>query len=464
MQGQALWSVGSGYIGDVIRWDLGSGDYRALEGGPDSESVAAMAVDGAGQLWASDGSATLWMHDGSNWATFSGPANLQALAIDAAGNKWLGGAGSVYQFSPAEEWSSYSVPGTVSAIVVDANNRKWTATDQGISKLQGSTWTHYSNSQIGVDQVANIALKNDQRLWLSDGVDQVRRYAGGDWEVVSFPNEQVYPHISAMVGDSQGNVWLATPPLELYADYEDQRDLIAVRYAGGGWDTFDPLDGLPFLDSVCATADAAGKVYFGSIGYEHVLENDIGGAGIAMYAPGSGWKRLKTSGSTYYQTGTSELVMEYPTSCAANIDEYESATVSQEIISQTDSIVHVRVAATLHLTSTTAFPIDPALIPPDIADQYLGAEGSEIPADHPAVVAMAQDVTQHTTMESSAVESIIAWVYENIHYDYGWWNSSNPKVSPDPWNGLVAFQWRYCVCEGFAEIATAMLRASLRGT
>lgn len=455
---ETLWSGTEG--GGVIRWNTRTGEYKRFPDGP--PGAYSMDVGPTGNLWVVDGTRYLYSFDGISWKVYPAPdpLPLYVVAADAGGSIWIGPEWGLYSFS-AGEWTYYTssaglLGNYVVDIAVDSQDRKWFATDRGVSLFDGAQWISYALETIGVGSIWAIEVDPLDRVWLSDGGQEVRRFDGITWAPVPFPADQTYPYIRDIVSDAQGNVWFATPPLDRYAAYKVHRAVIAVNHLDGTWATLDTLDGVPYLDHVCAAADSSGKVYFGSLG-----DNYFPASGISVFSPAEGWTRLTIPGEILHYAGSTALVIEYPAvSCAGNIEEYESATVRQGIILQTADIMWVAVTTSLAFSPTTAYPIDPSLIPPDIADQYLEAEGNTIPADHPAFVSLAHILTQDVTTEASAVEAIVAWVAENINYDMGWVQPDYPKISPNPWEGLTVFQWRYGVCEGFSNVAVALLRAA----
>lgn len=443
----------------LLRWDTRTGTYERIFGAPGYAMDMEIAPDG--KLWIADDT-SLYSYDGISWTHYPAPYFADVVAIDDAGDRWVGSLG-LYRFSADGDWTYYTntdgLLGTlIKDIEVDEQDRKWIAAHEGLSVFDGTQWTTYSTATIGLDVIANIAIDSAGHTWATDGIQGVSRFDGTNWTVVPFPADRLYPHIRDVVGDALGNVWFATPALDDYPGYQEHRDSIAVYHPDGTWETFGSLDGLPYLDHACAAADDSGKVYFASLGFEH--GSCFGAAGISVYTPGEGWSRLTVPGYVLYETGSSRLVVQFPASCAASIDQYESATVDQRIITQTSDLVQVEVVTHLPLTSSTPFPVDPQLIPPDIAAEYLGPVGTFIPADHPAVIATAHMVTRDTHTEVSAVEAIIGWTAENINYDLGWLQPGYPKVTPDPHNGLTVFQWRWGTCSGFSNVAVALLRAA----
>jgi len=185
-----------------------------------------------------------WTHlDASNSGLPS--SGLLCMASRAGGKMYFGGAGAIYILDNGV-WSAINfnligLPITaVNDIAFDHNNNMWLATEQGVYKYDGITWTNWSesNSAIAADHVTSIAFGNGDTVFIGAHNTQIFPYYGGisvydgsSW--TSFLNGSspiAHKQVENLEMDALGNLWMIT-----------QSEGISV-YKKGGLAGFDCID------------------------------------------------------------------------------------------------------------------------------------------------------------------------------------------------------------------------------
>ncbi len=162
--------------------------YNAANSPVKYNRVIDIAVDDSGVKWfassyrvASGGDSlvtALIRYDDSDWTVFT-PENspitygdrITCLDVDENGNLWIGTERkSVFTYD-GTDWevfdSSYSVilNGVINSIRTQPGNVVWVASDQGLTRYDGTNWTNFS--QFG--GFSSIALDSESLLWLIGG-------------------------------------------------------------------------------------------------------------------------------------------------------------------------------------------------------------------------------------------------------------------------------------------------------
>ena len=254
----------------IARWD-GSA-WSALGSGMGSDSpmsiayVSALAVDGAGNLYAGGEFATaggvaanrIAKWDGSAWSSLGSgiDGGVQALAFDGAGNLYAGGG--------------FSTAGGVAA--------------NCIAKWDGSSWSALGSGTIG--QVNALALDGTGNLYAggwfttAGGADMnhIAKWNGSAWSALGSGISGAYtPHVSALAFDGAGNLYAG-------GTFDTAGDVAANSIAKWNGSAWSALGNGPYYVRSLAV-DRAGNLYTGA---------EFGGApmrwdGIAWSQMGSGW-------------------------------------------------------------------------------------------------------------------------------------------------------------------------------
>jgi hypothetical protein len=115
--------------------------------------------------------------------------NCKTITIDKIGKPWIGfgkagdvpGGSSVLRV--LNIWKTYhSKPSPeVFSIAVDNNNIKWFGSSHnGLSKFDGTTWTHYhtANSKIKTDRIYGVAIDGNGHKWMASYGAGLIKYKG----------------------------------------------------------------------------------------------------------------------------------------------------------------------------------------------------------------------------------------------------------------------------------------------
>jgi len=134
----------------------------------------------------------------------------------------------------------------------------------------------------------------------------------------------------------------------------------------------------------------------------------------------------------------------------SGLQDYSSANYEHTRIYSTDTSVDVLVTVRSYVDTAALYPVDYSALPASIRDSYLKAE-SPIQSTHPEIVAKAAEIVAGQTTQAEAVEQILAWVGQNIQYDFTF---SLPN------DALSVLRNGSGVCSGFSNLAVALLRAA----
>ena len=175
VEGDYVWA-GTG--GGVVRWSRADGSHvkYTTADGLASNSVYAIAIDGAGHKWFGTGGGVSEF-DGANWITYttsnSGLADngVGAIAIDGADHMWFGAWGGGVSEFDGSTWTTYTTAdglagNLVGAIAIDGADHMWFGTSGGVSEFDGSTWTTYTTADgLASNWVYAIAVDGTDHMW-----------------------------------------------------------------------------------------------------------------------------------------------------------------------------------------------------------------------------------------------------------------------------------------------------------
>ncbi len=132
------------------------------------------------------------------------------------------------------------------------------------------------------------------------------------------------------------------------------------------------------------------------------------------------------------------------------LHDYTSANYEHTILFRTETSVDVLVTVRSYVDTAAPYPVNHSSLPASILDSYLKAE-TQIQSTHPEIVAQTAEIVADQTTQAEAVEQTLAWVTQNIHYDF---TLSLPN------DALSVLRNGSGVCSGFSNLAAALLRAA----
>ncbi|MBI4931620.1 MAG: T9SS type A sorting domain-containing protein [Bacteroidetes bacterium] len=181
----------------------------------------AIVIDSNGNKWVAFQRIGLAKYDGSVWTMYnvsnSGlPSDtVNALAVDGANNIWVGTLRGLAKFD-GTNWTIYdtsnsSIPNNnILSVAVNGNNI-WIGTRTGAAIYNGSAWTTYNKSNSGIvsdtvkcfafDQSANIFLGTPKGL---------SRLNGTNWATFNMNNSGLQSNNITCLYYFQGDVWIGT--------------------------------------------------------------------------------------------------------------------------------------------------------------------------------------------------------------------------------------------------------------
>jgi ligand-binding sensor domain-containing protein len=191
-----VWLVGA----RTLRRFDGSAFRDALDVGAD---VLAVAEGPDGTPWAATAAGSIVHLDGSSRLEIDAlrphaDAAITALAVDAEGRVWCGwtqypwppGGGWVARFD-GFAWRVFDAEdapplgGSTRTIAAPADGSIWVATEAGLARFDGSSWTDLSKGETWLRSVASVARGPDGATWVAaadvDGAAAVGRFADGSW-------------------------------------------------------------------------------------------------------------------------------------------------------------------------------------------------------------------------------------------------------------------------------------------
>ena len=152
----------------------------------------------------------------TTWTTADGlPSNdLRDVAVDAAGNIWLASQFGVVRF----DGSTFTVHNTTShpglaadgilAIAVAANGEVWAGTDFGVSVFDGSNYTTYTTADgLSDDQITNIKQAPNGDVWIGT-INGATLYRNSTFTAYGSPNIP-FGGVTHIAFASNGDVWLS---------------------------------------------------------------------------------------------------------------------------------------------------------------------------------------------------------------------------------------------------------------
>jgi ligand-binding sensor domain-containing protein len=283
--------------------------------------------------------------DGGTWSNYTYDKDIIALAI-SGNTAWASTWGGLLRWDLTNKtYTKYTVVNglpsdMISDVAVDGTGKVWVATDKGLSKLDGTTWTNYvpvlptefSGNQT-CEEVQEIAITTANKIWFTCYMKNVFEYGPqgvtlfdpgtNTWTTYKKFNTPSLPSndIRSLALDTTGNLWVGT----LYGDISE--------FNGTSWTTYPDKNG-DDSEIWAIAVDGANRKWFNSYapdGYQVVVkegatwyqydppaeckpfQNDVAidSTGLAWFSVSEGGLcsfNRTTSAWTRYHTGNSGLL------------------------------------------------------------------------------------------------------------------------------------------------------------
>jgi len=230
-------------------------DHRKTEGIP-ANAFTALAVDGAGTLWAGTREhGVLHLVDGEfrpvAWDPGAQGRQIRTLAFDHGGDLWVGtrdhglvrlhlgalvtalmasdglpsddirsllvdrdGTLWIGTFRGLVRWSAGRIERgpaalagvTIYAIAQDAQGEVWCATENGLSRIRAGAVEEVGTGPLPVGDIHQLLFDRDGNLWIGTGGGVARRTPSGQIDLLSSPAAMVL----ALFEDAEANLWIGS--------------------------------------------------------------------------------------------------------------------------------------------------------------------------------------------------------------------------------------------------------------
>jgi ligand-binding sensor domain-containing protein len=113
----------------------------------------------------------------------------------------------------AQTWTNYTCGLITKQFVLDAQGNKWVATNNGICKFDGTTWTisNTSNSNIAGNLINSVTIDAQGNKWIGTHNAGISKFDGTTWTSYNTMNSELpYNSVKQIVVDSQNNKWFVT--------------------------------------------------------------------------------------------------------------------------------------------------------------------------------------------------------------------------------------------------------------
>ena len=201
------------------------------------------------------------------WHTYAEPdglphSSVSAIHEDRRGRLWFATQGGISRFD-GETFTTFSTEGAVKAsqircLLEDRAGDLWLGTDGGLRRFDGEKFTTFTTED-GLPDENVLSLLEDRagNLWIGT-TNGVGRFDGQTLQIYDTRDGLPGGQIACMLEDRDGQLWLGSARVSL-----DGGNGVA-RYDGGTFTTFTRRDGLPSDQILCLLEDPGGKVWLGT--------------------------------------------------------------------------------------------------------------------------------------------------------------------------------------------------------
>jgi ligand-binding sensor domain-containing protein/signal transduction histidine kinase len=247
---RALAQTADGYVwvgsdAGVSRFDgvrfVSFGLPEGFQAGPVQTMLG--ATDGA--LWIGSVDRGLWRWQNDHFTAFSKERGLpsdsiNALAEDGAGRIWIGTEGglAVWQNGNAEPLDTGNnitlIGKSIAALFSDRKGALWIgAKDTGLFRMEMGqiVQVHDPVFDYLLQDVHCLLVDHEGRVWVGAGDASVLCYESGQWRQYRFPRHLARHYVSALAEDGDGTVWAGSVSEGLF---EFKRGKLVAINAGSG--------------------------------------------------------------------------------------------------------------------------------------------------------------------------------------------------------------------------------------
>lgn len=192
-------------------------------------------------------------------------AKVYDLAVEPDGTVWAATEEGISRFDGSQWHTPNDAPsGPALGVAAAATGDVWVATGRGPFHFDGQRWLHASvDDGYPPAHVYGLAARPGKRLWAACTAG-LARFDGHAWDTWSLDEifEDPGEHISAIAVDLNGALWAASKSKITKLGENDERRITRLE---GFYDAEWPL-GAPEQDAVCGlAADTSGDVWVGTL-------------------------------------------------------------------------------------------------------------------------------------------------------------------------------------------------------
>lgn len=162
---------------------------------------------------------------------------------------------------PGGTASSGVVDNRIFAMAEDKEGRIWFATQGGLSRFDGQSWTNFTtDTELEGVLVTDVVVDQKDQLWVSEQSDPSRSGGVSRFDGQTWTNYRFLEGGSRLAVAPNGDIWLAGGS---YFDKEKNNFTgVLYRFDGGSWWRYSVKDGIPFPGGISfVTVDPKGTVW-----------------------------------------------------------------------------------------------------------------------------------------------------------------------------------------------------------
>jgi ligand-binding sensor domain-containing protein len=207
-----------GVYGSGLLKSVPGGGFVAV-GGRELSSLAALAEDASGVLYAGTSDRGIYRVAGDGVEPFSVPgfdpaSSVTALRVDRMGRVWAGTSRGLFRLDPSHARLFGQAEGLPSPQVLsleeDSAGRLWVGTSLGLGRVEGESVTGFEG-RVPVGRSPVYSLREDRggTLWVGSEEGLVRWQDGGAFRLLQ-RDALTDTSIRALMDDRDGSLWIGT--------------------------------------------------------------------------------------------------------------------------------------------------------------------------------------------------------------------------------------------------------------